>query len=79
MKLKDPLCSEAWTDPEALSGAKVVGKLDFSTDIEIVYAEMLADVVPELRFGDEYRMDILSAGPVAVAVLPAALIFTIVR
>jgi len=51
--LEDPLGADAGTSLEAVIAGEVPGEFDFRTDVQVVAAEELANVVPDLRFGDE--------------------------
>lgn len=66
-RLECPFGTNAGTGEEALSGAEVVGQFDFAAEVEIVHAYMPADIVPDLRLGEEYGLCAFAFGEIAVA------------
>lgn len=56
--LEVPLYAQARTALETIGRAEIVGKLHLTTYAEVVATDMLANVVPKLRLGDEYSMGI---------------------
>lgn len=60
--LEYPFCAEARTCIEAVVAGKVAGEFDFGADVEVRYTDVLADVVPELRLGDEDELALLEIG-----------------
>ena len=50
--LEIPLHTKARIAHEAVVTGEIEGKLDLSADVEVVTAEVLADIVPELRLGE---------------------------
>lgn len=48
-----PFHTQAWAAFESGGGAEILAQLDLCTHIEVVAAEVAADVIPQLRLGDE--------------------------
>ena len=57
--LEYPFCAEAGTCIEAVVAGEVTGELNLGADVEVRYTDVLADVVPELRLGDEDELALL--------------------
>ena len=53
MFLEIPFHTEAWINSEAVVDGEVIGDFYFCPHVQVVTAQVAADVVPELRFSNE--------------------------